>query len=333
MILMKLFEYNTKQINAIKALNKARYLLNDNEFNVYADYAVNKLSLEQLAKKYNLLNIKSFLNNIYDKLNNYSQNEVQRKSRQKQNNNIQDDNLEADTINNITNDENKKILLQFISKLPEKYERILRLRYGIGLDKSYTLQEISDELGISRERVRQIEIKSIEILRRLITRFNKGKKLETNKKKEKRNKEEQIKPISEEKIKKLIEDILDNSKIYEDYVYYFKMYYGLNDSGKKYSLDEIYVRSYYYRTDYFRDYETHAKYYLYLIKRDIHEVAAAVENKLKYDDKYKNIDKSLKMSAINFLISDIYKGANVFIKSRKNKTKEPEYSGSDFYEE
>jgi RNA polymerase primary sigma factor len=42
---------------------------------------------------------------------------------------------------------------------------ILKRRFGVGYDRSYTLQEISDEFGISRERVRQLEGKALRKLK------------------------------------------------------------------------------------------------------------------------------------------------------------------------
>jgi RNA polymerase primary sigma factor len=44
--------------------------------------------------------------------------------------------------------------------LSPKYEKVLRMRYGIGLDTEHTLEEIGLVLQTTRERVRQIELKS-----------------------------------------------------------------------------------------------------------------------------------------------------------------------------
>ena len=38
---------------------------------------------------------------------------------------------------------------------------MLRLRYGLGLDREMTLEEIGRRLSITRERVRQIEAKAV----------------------------------------------------------------------------------------------------------------------------------------------------------------------------
>ncbi len=50
--------------------------------------------------------------------------------------------------------------------LPAREARILRLRYGIPDGKSHTLQEVGNKVGVSRERVRQIEAQALRRLRR-----------------------------------------------------------------------------------------------------------------------------------------------------------------------
>ena len=45
-------------------------------------------------------------------------------------------------------------------------ERVIRMRFGIGLDREYTLEEIGQRVGLTRERIRQIESKALETLRR-----------------------------------------------------------------------------------------------------------------------------------------------------------------------
>jgi RNA polymerase primary sigma factor len=44
-------------------------------------------------------------------------------------------------------------------------EKVIRMRFGIGCDREYTLQEIAQGLDMPRERVRQIEIKALQKLR------------------------------------------------------------------------------------------------------------------------------------------------------------------------
>ncbi len=52
-----------------------------------------------------------------------------------------------------------------LSLLNSREGEILRLRFGIGQPRSYTLEEVGKRFGISRERVRQIEHRAINKLR------------------------------------------------------------------------------------------------------------------------------------------------------------------------
>jgi RNA polymerase primary sigma factor len=50
--------------------------------------------------------------------------------------------------------------------LSEREQRIIRMRYGLGTDREYTLEEVGRSFALTRERIRQIEAKGIEKLRR-----------------------------------------------------------------------------------------------------------------------------------------------------------------------
>jgi RNA polymerase primary sigma factor len=52
-----------------------------------------------------------------------------------------------------------------LALLNSREEQILRLRFGIGEPRSYTLEEVGKRFGISRERVRQIEHRAINKLK------------------------------------------------------------------------------------------------------------------------------------------------------------------------
>ena len=54
---------------------------------------------------------------------------------------------------------------EILADLPEMEREILRLRFGIGCDRMHTLQEIGKMFDLTRERIRQIELKAIETLR------------------------------------------------------------------------------------------------------------------------------------------------------------------------
>lgn len=55
----------------------------------------------------------------------------------------------------------KAILEHALQRLDKRTQTILRMRYGFGTSKSYTLKEISETLSLSGERVRQISQKAI----------------------------------------------------------------------------------------------------------------------------------------------------------------------------
>ena len=54
---------------------------------------------------------------------------------------------------------------QMLKRLSVREETIIRLRYGLADGKFYTLEEIGTRMGITRERVRQVEAKALRQLR------------------------------------------------------------------------------------------------------------------------------------------------------------------------
>ena len=52
-----------------------------------------------------------------------------------------------------------------LATLSPREEKIIRLRFGIGEDGEYTLEEIGKRFNVSRERIRQIEKKALNRLR------------------------------------------------------------------------------------------------------------------------------------------------------------------------
>lgn len=61
-------------------------------------------------------------------------------------------------INNV----NAQDLYTCLNSLPERDANIIRLRYGLYDGRTYTLQEVADKYNLSRERIRQIEKKTLE---------------------------------------------------------------------------------------------------------------------------------------------------------------------------
>lgn len=69
----------------------------------------------------------------------------------------------------ILQDENmSRRIFVWLGKLTEKQREVISRRYGLrGYDQS-TLEEASKEMGLTRERVRQIQIESLNLLRKMI---------------------------------------------------------------------------------------------------------------------------------------------------------------------
>ncbi len=65
-----------------------------------------------------------------------------------------------------------EMLEQFLQQLKEREQEILRLRFGIGDDRDHTLEEIGQQFSLTRERIRQIEDKSLKKLRQSEDRRN-----------------------------------------------------------------------------------------------------------------------------------------------------------------
>ena len=55
---------------------------------------------------------------------------------------------------------------ELLDTLTERERQVVRMRYGLGEEKPQTLEEIGSALGVTRERVRQIEARAMEKLRR-----------------------------------------------------------------------------------------------------------------------------------------------------------------------
>jgi RNA polymerase primary sigma factor len=52
-----------------------------------------------------------------------------------------------------------------LAKLTPREEKILRMRFGIGEKSEHTLEEVGNDLSVTRERIRQIEAKALQKLR------------------------------------------------------------------------------------------------------------------------------------------------------------------------
>ncbi len=73
-----------------------------------------------------------------------------------------DEEIFAQVETNLTVQKVKNIIA---TKLDEREQMVMKLRYGIDCDKSYTQKEIADKLGISRSYISRIENKALSVVR------------------------------------------------------------------------------------------------------------------------------------------------------------------------
>jgi len=65
----------------------------------------------------------------------------------------------------LENNEASDRIEQVLSSLTEREEKIIRMRFGIGVNSEHTLEEVGKFFNLTRERIRQIEIKALKKLR------------------------------------------------------------------------------------------------------------------------------------------------------------------------
>lgn len=139
---------------------------------------VNELENEH-CRKLTILEISKMLNMSIDKVTTYLK---YHQSFISVDNKVNDDNDtelidficdDYDMEGSVCNSQLKEDIKILFSVLSEKEIYVIKLRNGLTKSgKCYTLKEIADSLGITRERVRQIEFKSLKKMRRL-SRYDK----------------------------------------------------------------------------------------------------------------------------------------------------------------
>ena len=55
--------------------------------------------------------------------------------------------------------------LEVLTNLTDREQKVLRMRFGIGMNTDHTLEEVGKQFGVTRERIRQIEAKALRKLR------------------------------------------------------------------------------------------------------------------------------------------------------------------------
>src|SRR5687767_1319661 len=59
----------------------------------------------------------------------------------------------------------KETVTRVLASLTPREERVLRMRFGIGMNTDYTLEEVGQQFSVTRERIRQIEAKALRKLK------------------------------------------------------------------------------------------------------------------------------------------------------------------------
>ncbi|MFM7052367.1 MAG: RNA polymerase sigma factor RpoD/SigA [Planctomycetota bacterium] len=69
----------------------------------------------------------------------------------------------------VTRREEFTLVLQLLEEIDERDAKVIRLRYGLEGKEPLTLKQIGQEVGLTRERVRQIEVEALRRLQQKIT--------------------------------------------------------------------------------------------------------------------------------------------------------------------
>ncbi len=77
---------------------------------------------------------------------------------------IRNENAE-DPLDSVLKGSLQEVTTRILKSLHPREEKILRMRFGIGESRTFTLEEVGRSFKLTRERIRQIEIKALEKLR------------------------------------------------------------------------------------------------------------------------------------------------------------------------
>ncbi|MDX8392472.1 MAG: RNA polymerase sigma factor RpoD [Mariprofundaceae bacterium] len=77
---------------------------------------------------------------------------------------VEDENAE-NPLDGAVNAALSEATLEVLEQLTEREQKVLRMRFGIGMNTDHTLEEVGKQFGVTRERIRQIEAKALRKLR------------------------------------------------------------------------------------------------------------------------------------------------------------------------
>jgi RNA polymerase primary sigma factor len=83
--------------------------------------------------------------------------------------NLIEDVDQVSPFEHIASRDTQRAVAEILSELTPKEERVIRMRFGIGVDQEATLEDVGNVMGVTRERIRQIEHKALEKLKQPLT--------------------------------------------------------------------------------------------------------------------------------------------------------------------
>ncbi|MGX7589436.1 sigma-70 family RNA polymerase sigma factor [Candidatus Vidania fulgoroideorum] len=144
-------------IHMNEALNKIKFFISK-----YLNKKGKNPSIFKISKKLKICSFK------IEKILNISNSIISIESEKKKKNNLEEKikNKNQESIEKIFfKKEIKNNIIKILDKISKKEKNILKMRFGIGYDKPITLENIGKKFNVTRERIRQIEFKSILRLR------------------------------------------------------------------------------------------------------------------------------------------------------------------------
>ena len=151
-------------VGLAKAINK----FDENKGIKFISYAVwwIKQSILECLRKRNKISFNEVLeeDNLSD-LNNNDCFNNENDEQEFNNEEIYNITTEYDDIINELNEVKRGVINRLLKKLPYRGQKIIIYYYGLNNEKEMNLEEIGNELGITKERVRQIKEKCLKILR------------------------------------------------------------------------------------------------------------------------------------------------------------------------
>ena len=76
---------------------------------------------------------------------------------------VEDDNA-VTPLNSAVQTNLREATAQALARLTPREERVMRMRFGIGMGSNHTLEEVGNQFSLTRERIRQIEAKALRKL-------------------------------------------------------------------------------------------------------------------------------------------------------------------------